>query len=200
MGSEEFEILFKKLYPVLCRNALLLVNDRDVAEDIVQEQFAYLWENWHKHNIHSKEDYLFKAVRNKSINYLKSYPKRNGKRLDDINANLIPADTVDPNEQGDLQKLIHQAMAQLPEAERVLQLTVEQDETSIYINVRDKGKGIEREKLQKIFTHGFTTKENGHGFGLHSSAIYMAAMNGRIWADSDGPGHGACFVLQFKKG
>ena len=51
--------------------------------------------------------------------------------------------------------------------------------------------------LETVFTHGFTTKETGHGFGLHSCANYMAEMGGRMWVESGGGGQGATFVLSF---
>ncbi len=66
-----------------------------------------------------------------------------------------------------------------------------------YIRVIDTGIGIMPENLKKIFNHGFTTKKEGHGFGLHSSANYMSEMNGTIKAESDGKGKGTTFELEF---
>lgn len=65
----------------------------------------------------------------------------------------------------------------------------------VLIAVRDNGVGIPEENLKRIFNHGFTTKENGHGFGLHSSANAISEMGGNMWAESDGLGTGACFYL-----
>jgi signal transduction histidine kinase len=61
------------------------------------------------------------------------------------------------------------------------------------ISVSDSGLGIPSENLTKIFSHGFTTKENGHGFGLHSAALVARELDGRLVAASDGPGKGATF-------
>jgi len=66
---------------------------------------------------------------------------------------------------------------------------------SIFISVKDTGCGIEEDKLSEIFSHGFTTKETGHGFGLHASANAMTEMSGRLIAVSDGKGMGSCFTL-----
>lgn len=63
------------------------------------------------------------------------------------------------------------------------------------ISVTDTGVGISRENLAKIFQHGFTTKENGHGFGLHSSILAARAMKGDLTVESEGIGHGATFTL-----
>jgi signal transduction histidine kinase len=50
--------------------------------------------------------------------------------------------------------------------------------------------------MSRLFTHGFTTKVNGHGFGLHSGALAAKEMGGVLRAQSPGPGHGATFILE----
>ena len=65
----------------------------------------------------------------------------------------------------------------------------------IKIEVMDNGVGIPKENLTRIFAHGFTTRSNGHGFGLHSSAIAIKELGGSLTAYSDGEGKGATFTL-----
>jgi len=65
----------------------------------------------------------------------------------------------------------------------------------IEIKISDNGKGISPDHMQKIFSHGFTTKKEGHGFGLHASAMSAQDSGGSIRAHSDGPNRGATFVL-----
>ncbi len=65
----------------------------------------------------------------------------------------------------------------------------------IKISVLDNGIGIPRENLVRIFKHGFTTKKDGHGFGLHSSALAAKELGGSLKAQSDGAGKGAAFLL-----
>ena len=67
----------------------------------------------------------------------------------------------------------------------------------VRITVRDNGVGIPPEHLTKIFNHGFTTKKNGHGFGLHSGANAAREMGGSLTARSEGAGKGAEFTLEF---
>ncbi len=67
----------------------------------------------------------------------------------------------------------------------------------VFIRLADNGQGIHRRQLSKIFTHGFTTKRNGRGFGLHTCANYMTEMGGSIEVDSEGRGKGAVFTLKF---
>lgn len=69
------------------------------------------------------------------------------------------------------------------------------DENNLLIQIIDNGVGIKPENLKRIFTHGFTTKESGHGFGLHSSAILAKQMGGSLTAESAGEGQGATFTL-----
>jgi len=64
------------------------------------------------------------------------------------------------------------------------------------ITVADNGIGIPPENLTRVFCHGFTTRKEGHGFGLHSGALAAKEMGGSLLAHSDGPGHGATFVLE----
>lgn len=67
----------------------------------------------------------------------------------------------------------------------------------VRIEVRDNGMGIAAELMTKIFQHGFTTRKEGHGFGLHSSAIAARAMGGSLEVQSNGVGKGAAFTLLF---
>jgi two-component system NtrC family sensor kinase len=67
---------------------------------------------------------------------------------------------------------------------------------TLRVCVKDEGEGILAENLPRIFTHGFTTRKGGHGFGLHSCALAAREMGGTITAHSDGTGQGATFTLE----
>jgi two-component system NtrC family sensor kinase len=75
------------------------------------------------------------------------------------------------------------------------------DETDlVHLTVRDNGAGIASGNLERIFQRGFTTKGgDSWGIGLHWAANTIAAMNGKIYAESAGTGQGACFHLLFPK-
>lgn len=62
--------------------------------------------------------------------------------------------------------------------------------------VADNGVGIKDEDVVKIFTHGFTTRKDGHGFGLHSAAIAAQQMKGTLSVASAGVGRGASFTIE----
>jgi signal transduction histidine kinase len=80
--------------------------------------------------------------------------------------------------------------------DKVVTLRIEPAENKrVRLIIQDNGIGITPENLSKIFTHGFTTRSNGHGFGLHSSLIAARDMNGTLTVQSGGLGQGACFTL-----
>ena len=66
----------------------------------------------------------------------------------------------------------------------------------IKAEIGDNGIGIPSENLTRIFSEGFTTRKNGHGFSLHKAALAAKEMGGSLRAFSDGPGKGAKFVLE----
>jgi signal transduction histidine kinase len=89
------------------------------------------------------------------------------------------------------------AMSDLSNRPRQMTLGVQiVDDTTLQVSVKDDGEGIAEENMTRIFAHGFTTRKEGHGFGLHSCALAAIEMSGHLTAHSDGPGKGALFTLQ----
>ena len=88
-----------------------------------------------------------------------------------------------------------QACAASGHQEDKLRIRMTTEHGRVQIAVSDTGVGISPENLTRIFAHGFTTKKDGHGFGLHSAALTAQDMGGELIVQSDGPGHGATFIL-----
>lgn len=88
-----------------------------------------------------------------------------------------------------------QAVGHRPEGRRIVVRVRLEGPRHVAVEVEDNGMGIARDNLTKIFGHGFTTKADGHGFGLHSSACAAGELGGRIEVHSDGVGRGAVFRL-----
>ena len=82
------------------------------------------------------------------------------------------------------------------ESNREIGCAIYELDNELVFEVSDNGKGIEPEMATRLFQHGFSTSENGHGFGLHYSANVASSMNGCLTAISDGSGAGATFRLQ----
>ncbi len=81
---------------------------------------------------------------------------------------------------------------------KTLTFRIRHCETSkrLKVEIADNGIGISPDNLTRIFQHGFTTKQGGHGFGLHAGANAAHQMGGALTAHSDGPGRGAMFTLE----
>jgi len=84
-------------------------------------------------------------------------------------------------------------------SDKVLTIRVAADAQRVRFSVIDNGAGIAEENMPRLFTHGFTTRPTGHGFGLHSSALTARELGGSLCAYSDGPGCGARFVLELPR-
>ena len=87
------------------------------------------------------------------------------------------------------------ACTQSGRPDKRLTLRVTNGDGSLKVSVMDNGVGIPPENLTRIFNHGFTTRRNGHGFGLHGSALAAKEIGGSLSVQSDGPGRGATFTL-----
>lgn len=89
------------------------------------------------------------------------------------------------------------AMSKVSDRQRRMTLGVRIiDNATLCFSVKDQGEGIAAENKTRIFSHGFTTRKEGHGFGLHSCALAAVEMNGHLGVHSDGPGLGAVFTLE----
>lgn len=66
----------------------------------------------------------------------------------------------------------------------------------LFLEVADNGRGFSGEEHTRLFTHGYTTKPQGHGFGLHNSALAAQELGGKTTAQSPGLGEGAIFRLE----
>ena len=94
-----------------------------------------------------------------------------------------------------LVNVIRNAKYACQEAKKRVTVRIRATNAAVLVAVIDTGIGIPRENLERIFSHGFTTRPDGHGFGLHSSALAAKALGGSLHAQSPGPGQGATFTL-----
>lgn len=81
-------------------------------------------------------------------------------------------------------------------ADRRLTMRVSDGDGRVKVSVTDNGVGILPENLTRIFSHGFTTRKGGHGFGLHSGALAAKEMGGSLTVHSAGHHQGATFTLE----
>jgi PAS domain S-box-containing protein len=82
--------------------------------------------------------------------------------------------------------------------DKQITLRIANGDNTVKISVTDNGVGIPGENMTRIFNLGFTTKKNGHGFGLHSGALAAKELGGKLVAFSEGPDRGARFTLELQ--
>lgn len=79
--------------------------------------------------------------------------------------------------------------------EKIISITTSVLGQQCKVEISDNGIGIDEKNTQRIFNYGFTTKESGHGFGLHTSALAINSLGGTINVLSEGINKGATFVI-----
>ena len=100
---------------------------------------------------------------------------------------------------GNLLSNARHALKNRGEGRRTLNLRVQtRPAGELVVEVEDSGIGIGigADVLSRLFEFGFTTKKDGHGFGLHMSAILAKELGGELVAHSDGTNCGARFTLR----
>jgi C4-dicarboxylate-specific signal transduction histidine kinase len=112
----------------------------------------------------------------------------------------VPLVTVDKHKVMQiLVNVLHNAKYACDESGRSdkwVEVKIRRDQEYAIVEISDNGVGIAPENLTRIFGHGFTTKRDGHGFGLHSAALAAGEMGGTLEARSEGAGKGATFILK----
>ncbi|OJT25735.1 histidine kinase [Archangium sp. Cb G35] len=88
------------------------------------------------------------------------------------------------------------ALDGVPAGERRMLVRLHLEGGMARIQVVDSGVGIPHGIRERLFSHGFTTRRDGHGFGLHSSALAAQLLGGHLLLESEGPGKGATATLE----
>ncbi len=133
--DEKYHLFYTKWYSRLCNYCYLLVSNYEASEDIVQDQFVYVWENWERlKKIDSIKGYMIKSIKNRSINYLKTQSKKNiilpiEDSLDSLrnNKSHLVSDLIEYTE---LEEIIKKAIEHLPNRCRAIFFLKRIDEMS----------------------------------------------------------------------
>ncbi|MCP3682339.1 MAG: PAS domain-containing protein [bacterium] len=92
-----------------------------------------------------------------------------------------------------------EAMEETPDDNKLIKFILKEQGVAVQLKITDTGCGIPLEKMESIFSYGFTTKKGHSGFGLHNSANHMTEMGGKMWAENNSEGQGATFILEFRE-
>lgn len=165
-----FESLFRLHYTELCRYALKLTRNEQVAEEVVQEVFVSFWERRNEITItHSVKSYLVSSVRNRSINYLKlQLPKdRKKEDIEEHNMGASVDDTSSGIEYKELYDLIQYAITTLPQKCR-----------AIFILSREEG--LTYQQIADQLDLSLKTVENQMGIALKKLRLVLKAHIDRL--------------------
>ncbi|MFD2538576.1 RNA polymerase sigma-70 factor [Sphingobacterium chuzhouense] len=117
--EKSFETVFRKYFKELHRYAYRMLEDTDIAEEVVQQVFLRLWErDWEQTIQTSLKAYLYRAVHNHSVNIIKRNKLQQQYEADQA----THADTQQEMHVSDveLKKQLHIALARLPEKSRTV--------------------------------------------------------------------------------
>lgn len=117
--AKAFEMLFHQYYGHLCLFATKILNNDAAAEEVVQEFFVKLWEKKEQLSIEtSVKNYLFRAVKNQCLNYIKhNFVKENYIKTKE-NENQLEIDFEENYVEVDLARKIKESIDSLPEKRR----------------------------------------------------------------------------------
>jgi len=97
-----FRELFTRHYRSLCNYAMRVVVTREIAEEVVSDVFVKLWKNREQIEVHTSfQAYIYRAVRNQALDYLKLRIHRQNERdsLESVQWNMNHADHFSPAEE-----------------------------------------------------------------------------------------------------
>ena len=175
--------------------ARALIEKTTMMKEVISTQQAYAHSGFHNEKLSIEE--LVEDALKIQISSLQKWGVNIQKKFDDVplclgqKSKLLQVIT-------NLIKNAKEAMADNDRLNKPKELGIEIGKLNnefAFIKVTDNGCGINPEQLAKIFSHGFTTKDGGHGFGLHTSANAMTEMHGSLKVDSDGTEKGASFTI-----
>jgi RNA polymerase sigma-70 factor (family 1) len=138
--ADSFKPFFESFYPSLCLFANKYTRDHEAALDIVQEAFVYIWnKKGDVDSINSAKAYLFKYVRNRSLNYLRDHEKQKSLNFEQLDSEIFFRDNLIEEE---TYRTIYDAIKNLPpQGQRVIELSLDgyknqeiADELNISVN------------------------------------------------------------------
>lgn len=190
----ELEKLFQRDYGKIQENLGSLMTKVDSIRDVIMAQQSFAAAGFRT------EPMLLSKVVDDAISILDNSLNRHEIQLVKLYAPVPPVTVQKAKLTHTIINILrnaNEAMLKVAAGQKRITIEIDWDGTWSYLRITDVGCGIAPENLDKVFTHGFTTKKNGHGFGLHSCANAMTEMGGCLRAASAGPGCGATFILQF---
>ncbi len=136
-NPEAFEALFHEYHAALCAFAYRYLEARDLAEEIVQEVFLFVWERRASWQVRTTvRGYLFTAVRNAAVSYLR-HERVARRREPEVRELLVAAASIpDPEPGGETFAAVQQAIGRLPARCRLV-FTLHREQGLTYAEVAE---------------------------------------------------------------
>lgn len=164
-----FEEIFKMHYKMLCNAANKILNDKDAAEDVVQDVFLKFWSKKENINIiQSVKSYLYRATINTSLNHLERNKKVIRLQNTDLSNESFSVNEGEELYHKELKGKIDEAINQLPPKCKVIfvlsryeEMKYQQIADHLGISIKtvenQMGKALKmlRERLKPFLTHEF---------------------------------------------
>ena len=110
-NHEAFKRFFDQNYAEMVSYAQGYLFDLAASEDIVQDIFVYIWENAQKIQIEtSLKSYIFRMVKNKCLNYLKSIKIKDSFNVMEFSMDLISSYDFEASSEEDKTIIYHQIL------------------------------------------------------------------------------------------
>jgi signal transduction histidine kinase len=84
-------------------------------------------------------------------------------------------------------------------AVKQISITLSEETDKVRLTISDTGKGISRDVQQRLFTRGFTTRQDGTGLGLYNCRSIVESHAGTISILSEGEGKGSSTIIEFNR-
>lgn len=199
LTEEEFGRVFTKCRPLFIRVANSYIHDSDVAEDITDDSFIRMWEKRDEILTDNYEAYVFKAVVNRCLDYLKIQQARlriqqdihaTGNRMQMYEINSLKSLNPDRIYADEIMGIIKESLGKMPSltrqvflASRVEEKTYSEISDSLGIPVRQVASHIQlalkslRVSLKDYLPSVVITL-------LLSTHGILSAVGGKNWPDS----------------
>ena len=112
-----FESVFREYFVALTYYSVKMVNDHDSAKEIVHQVFVNIWEKRESITLDRPlRSYLYTAVHNRSLNYLRDRRRFLPEDIGNIDMNFLPeSDDNDYLDINETESRIAEAISKLPE-------------------------------------------------------------------------------------
>lgn len=166
LSLREYKVIYNNFYTSLCLFSNNYVGDLDQSKDIVQEVFIKIWENNIVfENRNAIKSYLYTAVKNKSLDLLKSKEYNVKSQISKEELELLDSDSFFEKEMviEEVSRIVESALGTLPEkCKKIVKLSMNgyrnyqiSEELSISINTVKAQKRIAYQKLRPILKTSF---------------------------------------------